>query len=154
MHSLRVYELLKNEKAAFSTQIAGLLHDILEDSSLSKNDLLHIGVPKESIQLIEILTHNLKETSPSAQWESKIKQLINAQNTEARLIAVVDMIDNMQEPLFLDDEQKMRWYLSSKVAVMLYYAALYIKNTQIFTLFLKEYINLVQKVNNYTFITE
>jgi hypothetical protein len=109
-------------------------------------------VPKESIQLIKILTHNLKEKSPYAQWESKIKKLIDAQDKEARLIATVDMIDNMQEPLFLDNEEKMRWYLSSKVAVMLYYAALYIKDTKIFTLFLETYINLVQKVNNYTFI--
>jgi (p)ppGpp synthase/HD superfamily hydrolase len=39
IHSLRVYELLKNERCKFPTQIAGLLHDILEDSNISREEL-------------------------------------------------------------------------------------------------------------------
>jgi hypothetical protein len=81
-----------------------------------------------------------------------MKKLIASNNREAWTIAVADMIDNMREPLFLEDEKKLRRYLSSKVAVILYYAAKYLRNTPIFELFLQEYINLVQKANKYDFI--
>jgi hypothetical protein len=61
------------------------------------------------------------------------------------------MIDNMKEPLFLENEEKMRWYLSSKVAVILYYAALYLKDSPLFSFLLQEYMHLIQKVNTYDF---
>jgi GTP pyrophosphokinase len=42
IHSLRVYEILKDARCDFHTQIAGLLHDILEDTSLSSQELLQL----------------------------------------------------------------------------------------------------------------
>lgn len=151
-HSIRLYELLKTEKCAFHIQIAWLLHDILEDSSLTKNDLIKIWVPDKSIKLVELVSHDTDLWSAKLKWESKIKKLINQQDKEARLIAVADMLDNMKEPIFIWNEEKMRWYLSSKVAVMIYYASIYLKDSNIYKMFLNEYISLVKSLNNYDFI--
>jgi hypothetical protein len=98
------------------------------------------------------VSHDITAPTATDKWKSKIKKLTTAQSKEAWSIATADIIDNMKEPLFLEDEEKMRRYLSSKVAVILYYAALYLKDSPIFSLLLQEYINLVQKVNNYEFV--
>lgn len=66
-HSLRVYVKLKKYTSDEEILIAGLLHDILEDSDTTSNELRSLWYTQRIITLIEWCTHDKTLKIPDEQ---------------------------------------------------------------------------------------
>ena len=76
----------RNEKE----KIIGLLHDILEDTLLTKKDLLNMGFSQEIVDTVFLLTH-----SKSISYNEYIDRIIQSNNKVAMYIKKIDMENNM-----------------------------------------------------------
>lgn len=84
LHCFRV--MLSGENT--NEQIAGVLHDVLEDSSVTVKDLENAGFSKEIIEAVEHLTH-----LPNESYEDYIKRV--SENPIAIRVKLNDLADNM-----------------------------------------------------------
>ena len=66
-----------------------LMHDVLEDTSLTKKDLESLGYDLEFIHVLELLTN----TYPT--YEEYIDHLLNSKNKDAFEIKMKDLLHNM-----------------------------------------------------------
>ena len=84
-HLLRVSNRLDLE----IEKIAGLLHDVLEDTEITEKDLLEVGIPKEIIDIVKIVTHdkidksNMTKEEKLELYNKEIDKVINSGNIHA-----------------------------------------------------------------------
>ena len=71
-------------------KIIGLLHDTLEDTELTKEELLEFGFSKEIVEVIEILTRRKNKS-----YNEYIESIILSENESALYIKKIDMEHNM-----------------------------------------------------------
>ena len=69
-------------------KIVGLLHDLIEDTDITYNDLLEVGFTKNIIDAVELLTK--KE-----EYDKYIDRIINCNNKIALMVKKVDLENNM-----------------------------------------------------------
>jgi (p)ppGpp synthase/HD superfamily hydrolase len=67
--------------------MAGLLHDVLEDTAYTALDLLHAGVPERTVQAVVAVTNTPGET-----YQEKIRKITG--NTDAVLVKIADNAHN------------------------------------------------------------
>jgi (p)ppGpp synthase/HD superfamily hydrolase len=84
LHLLRVMLRLEGEAA----QMAGVLHDLVEDTSYSFDDLRGLGYAEEVVQALDCLTHR-----PDESYEAFIERA--SANPLARRVKRADLEDNM-----------------------------------------------------------
>ncbi|MBF0133278.1 MAG: GTP pyrophosphokinase [Magnetococcales bacterium] len=84
LHPLRLMMQLDE----VSSQIIALLHDVVEDTPVTLDDLRQEGFSEEIITALDLLTHR-----PEDSYETYILRL--KPNTIARRIKLLDLIDNM-----------------------------------------------------------
>ena len=82
-HPFHLAEQMKDE----NTTIVALLHDVVEDSSLTFDDLYKIGFPEETLTAIQLMTHD--KAVPYMDYVSIIKE-----NPIARIVKLADLIHN------------------------------------------------------------
>lgn len=70
-------------------QIAGLLHDTIEDSDLTLDDLRGCGVPERAVRAIELVTRTLH---PGLSYAEGIEQITS--NYDATLVKISDNAHN------------------------------------------------------------
>ncbi len=83
-HPFHVAESMTDE---YTTCVA-LLHDIIEDTDVTAEDLLIQGFPQEVVEAIKLLTHN--DGSPYLEYVTRIKP-----NPLARTVKLADLRHNM-----------------------------------------------------------
>lgn len=83
LHLIRVMMRCNSPQA----RIAGLLHDILEDTSASADDLVSRGIPENVIQTIQKLTHR-----PEVSYQQYIEALV--EDPVAVEVKLADLEDN------------------------------------------------------------
>lgn len=71
-------------------QIVGMLHDILEDTKLTAEDLIGEGIPKSLVHKIELLSHD-----KSISYSDYIENLLDSHDIEAIYVKKIDMENNM-----------------------------------------------------------
>ena len=71
-------------------KIIGLLHDTLEDTELTKEELLEFGFSKEIVEVIEILARTKNKS-----YNEYIESIILSENESALYIKKIDMEHNM-----------------------------------------------------------
>ena len=61
-HSVMVGLIL--QRAGFSDGVvaAGILHDVIEDTSVTEEILLQLGIPKHIVDVVKLLTHEKSES--------------------------------------------------------------------------------------------
>lgn len=84
LHVLRV--MLSVEK--INEKIVALLHDVVEDSEVTFEELANEGFPKKILKAVELLTKTEKKT-----YEDYIQEIKN--NDLARAVKLADLKDNM-----------------------------------------------------------
>lgn len=89
LHCLFVMNKMQEQKQSEDVQIAALAHDVLEDTHWTADDLIKMGFSKKSIFLIEVLTHNPKDS-----YNQYIGQI--SIHPEAILIKMADLEHNSQ----------------------------------------------------------
>jgi guanosine-3',5'-bis(diphosphate) 3'-pyrophosphohydrolase len=102
VHSLRVGALLCQLGADFQSIIAGLLHDTLEDTHLTKKEI-HEGYGK----WIAGISESLKKTNNKHQTHQKLLQA-GGQDIRSLKIKFCDRLDNMREIQWLTPDKRQR----------------------------------------------
>ena len=105
LHPLRLMMQMDSEEA----RITAVLHDVVEDSSLSLADLAASGFSSEIIDALALLTHD-KDSVPYEDYIEGIKS-----NTLARKVKLADLEHNMdfrrlQAPLSQRDLDRLQRY--------------------------------------------
>ena len=84
LHPIRVMNQMNTDQE----RAVALLHDVIEDSKYTKQDLLQQGIPADVANAVQFLT---KETNES--YESFIERILN--NKLAVKVKKADLMDNM-----------------------------------------------------------
>lgn len=71
-------------------KIVALLHDVLEDSSLTAGDLLAEGFPQEIVEAVKVLTHKKSDPISYEEYICHVKQ-----NPLARAVKISDIRHNL-----------------------------------------------------------
>ena len=87
-HPMRVMSALAMAGYSESTQITGVLHDVVEDTDYTLDDLSEIGFTDEVIVPLELLTKD-----PAVDYMVGIQRI--APNARARAVKRYDLVDNM-----------------------------------------------------------
>lgn len=85
LHPLRLMVQMDTE----DEQLAALLHDVVEDSDLTLDDLRDVGLPESVLAALALLTHQAGED-----YEDYVRQI--ADNPLARKVKLADLADNMR----------------------------------------------------------
>lgn len=85
-HLLRVSSNVKGKK----TKTVALLHDIIEDTDITKEDLIEMGFLEEIVEAVDILSRREKET-----YNDFILRIISSNNPLAIRVKIADLEDNM-----------------------------------------------------------
>lgn len=89
-HLLRVSQKLKNP----ATQVAGLLHDILEDiKGFTLNDLEVLGFSQTIVDIVFIVT---RPDDSNLTYDEYITKILSSSNLEAIKLKYSDMTDNLE----------------------------------------------------------
>lgn len=139
LHSLRVNEALKKYKFNEDTQIAGLLHDIIEDGWMTFDELKDLGYSDEILHLVDLASHDITITNAFQRREKMIKRLIAEKNKNARAIKVADISDNLLECHLMPNKQRLGIFLNKKCPVFVYYGNKYFGGTEFYDEFVQRY---------------
>lgn len=82
-HPLTVASLVDTEEE----KIVALLHDTIEDTSITEQDLIDYGFTNEIVEAVKLLTHN--KNVPYMDYVAKIKD-----NELARKVKIADLTHN------------------------------------------------------------
>ena len=98
-HLLRVADAVSGDDA----KLVAVLHDLLEDTTLTSGDLRQKGCPPEVLRAIEAMTR-----APGEDYEDFVRRA--AQNDLARQVKLADVADNADEQrlALLDEETAAR----------------------------------------------
>ena len=89
-HPLTVASLVDTEEE----KIVALLHDTIEDTNITEQDLIDYGFPNEIVEAVKLLTHN--KNVPYMDYVAKIKD-----NELARKVKIADLTHNSDLSLSL-----------------------------------------------------
>lgn len=91
LHPLRVLTRVKSKLA----QVVAVLHDVIEDTDYTLDDLQRLGYTDEVVEALNCLTRRPRET-----YESYIERV--ATNPTARHVKLADLEDNLANNLRLE----------------------------------------------------
>ena len=104
-HPIEVAEILRNRKFPLEYQIAGLFHDLLEDTDATFEEILHYGGP-EVLEAVKLLTK-----SKDYVMEEYIANIKN--NKIAREVKIADRLHNLLSATVCSEEFKRRYILET-----------------------------------------
>ena len=108
-HPLEVAGMLADMNLDRTTLVAGLLHDVLEDTDVTAAEIRE-AFGKEVVDLVEGVTKisRVQEASPEARRAETIRKIILAMTDDLRVIFIklADRIHNLKTLKFLDEEQQ------------------------------------------------
>ena len=111
-HLRHVSEDFTNKKV----KSLALLHDILEDTEVTSNDLLNLGYSKSEVSVLEILTNTWDN------YEEYIDNILNSNNKIALNIKVKDLLHNMDltrlKKITLRDIKRAKKYLNAYIKII------------------------------------
>jgi GTP pyrophosphokinase len=108
-HPLEVARLLSEMKLDCTTLAAGLLHDVLEDTDVTSEDLKR-DFGKEVADLVDGVTKisRVQESSPETRQAESIRKIILAMTDDLRVIFIklADRVHNLQTLKFLPEKKQ------------------------------------------------
>ncbi len=108
-HPLEVTNMLADMKLDATTLVAGLLHDVLEDTDITATDIEH-AFGQEVAHLVEGVTKisRVQESSPETRQAESIRKVILAMTDDLRVIFIklADRIHNLKTLKFLPEEKQ------------------------------------------------
>ena len=98
-------------------KVAGLLHDVVEDTDVTLDDLLEVGFTQEVVDIVSIVTHekidksNMSKEEKLELYNKEIDKVINSGNIHAIRLKEADMSDNF-DPIRLKElpKEKQEWF--------------------------------------------
>ena len=97
-HLYRVADRLDDYK----DKVSGLLHDIIEDTEITSDDLIYIGFSKDIVEVVELLTNDKSKQNKTLDdklnnYNNKINKIIESRNISAIRVKIADISDNYDE---------------------------------------------------------
>ena len=99
------------------SSVAGLLHDIIEDTDITALDLLEVGIDRNIVETVFIVTKpkreriNMTEEERLEAYNKEIDDIIESGNIHALRLKVRDMRNNFDpERLKLLSSEKQEWF--------------------------------------------
>lgn len=96
-------------------QTVAWLHDLVEDTPVTLNELTDLGYPAVVVEAVALLTHNKKEMD----YQTYIQRLCDSKNSIALCVKIADQRDNLNPKRWLGMNQYMAQALSKKWAGVL-----------------------------------
>lgn len=87
-HPLHVADQMPDEQ----TTAVAILHDVLEDTALTAEDLREEGIPEDIIRIVGILTRDRRIS-----YASYIDRIIESGSRDALIVKQADLLHNMDE---------------------------------------------------------
>lgn len=114
VHLLKVYSGVSDYKE----KCCALLHDIIEDTNVTYDDLREVGIDEEVIEILIILTKTKGED-----YSKYIDRIIDSGNIHALNIKLVDLAHNMEvgrikNPTVNDYERINKRYLPAREKIL------------------------------------
>ena len=133
-HSLQIYHKIKRKGGSNEAQMTAILHDVLEDTNVTEQELIDKGVPESVIEALKLMKHvrdqkwvderieqymELGVSSRSkANAKAKDEEYLNyivrlSKNDIARMVKIEDLLHNgdlKRQPSTMDAE-----YLGSRL---------------------------------------
>jgi len=100
-HPIAVSEMVTGE----TRKAAALLHDVIEDTGTSAEDLLAADFPKEVVDIVVILSRD-KETETHFEY---IDRVVASGNADAIEVKIADVTHNLTRPYPGDGSMKARY---------------------------------------------
>jgi len=149
LHSLRVNESLKKYNFDEDTQMAWLLHDIIEDGWMTFEELKELGYSDEILHLVDLATHDMTINDSMEKRQKMLKRLMEENNKNAWAIKLADISDNLLECHLMPNKEKLDRFLNKKCPVFIYYGNKYFAWTEFYNEFLQRYYDQIKKFNDY-----
>ena len=138
-HSFHVRQLLKENWFNETVQMAGLLHDIVEDWNTSLNDLKDMWYSEEIVHLVDLATHDSSIKDKFERWLKMMNRLDNECNRDAWAIKLADICDNVNDCHTMPDQEKKKRFLFEKCPFFVDQWNKRFWWTEFYLLFLKRY---------------
>lgn len=148
-HSLRVCESLKKHGFDENTQMAWLLHDIIEDGWMSLEELRELGYSDNILRLVDLSTHDSLVEDKFERWQKMLARLMQEDNKQAWAVKLADISDNLTECHLMPEPEKKEKFLNKKCPVFVYYGNKYFWGTEFYNEFLERYYEQMKKYNQY-----
>jgi (p)ppGpp synthase/HD superfamily hydrolase len=139
LHSVIVATKLMELKASYEAVVAGALHDLVEDTNCTLEDIEKRFGSKVA-ELIEANTHQDLNEELKVRWQKSADKLIKA-GQEAMMIKLVDSWNNLPYYKQIVDKQKLK-EVAWKHRFLVKTFKPYLKNNQLF----KNYQKMVEEI--------
>src|SRR5512133_1208716 len=98
LHSIRVSEALEEQGCSEDVILGGLLHDVIEDGGVTLDELKALGFSDQTIKFVDLASHDVNtHLNGDAHWTLMIARLVKENNTDAWLIKIADISDNIND---------------------------------------------------------
>ncbi|OGL66694.1 hypothetical protein A2856_02930 [Candidatus Uhrbacteria bacterium RIFCSPHIGHO2_01_FULL_63_20] len=97
LHSFDVRDLLKAHGCSEEVQLAGLLHDIVEDGDTALQDLRDAGFSERVAGLVDLCSHDSEIEAGIVRWIKMMSRLCDAADQDAWLVKIADITDNLHD---------------------------------------------------------
>ena len=138
-HSLRVSELLRDHGYDETLQLAGLLHDVVEDGDTSLDELRRMGFPDRVVELVDLASHDDAITEKYPRWAAMMQRILDAGDLDAFALKLADYTDNLSECLSMPDEEKLRKFLLIKGSFFCYHGYKRLGQSSLYAAFMERY---------------
>lgn len=136
LHSYRVYNLLKEEITDADVLIAWILHDIVEDSDITFDDLKRLWYTTRTIELIRNCTHDDSIGESIIKRSEMIQRAMK--DRDSFLIKMADATDNIKTIHHMSKPSFKR-YMEVKSKFFKAAGAVAFPDTKIYRIFLERY---------------
>jgi len=109
-HSIRVAEMLKKCGFLDDVILSGLLHDIVEDGNTSIVEIER-SFGSNVATIVGLCSHDMSEPNKDLRWFKMILRLRDAKNNDAWAVKIADIIDNLNDSVFLSDDRA--WFMQN-----------------------------------------
>lgn len=137
-HSIRVKDLLKKHGFSYEVRLAWLLHDMIEDTDYTREDLKNLWFPDRVLNLVCLCSHDKTNPDKFRRWEDMIDRLKTQWDIDAWAIKLADITDNLTECHLLSPDALER-FLTKKAPVFVYYGNKYFGWSPFYDEFLEIY---------------
>lgn len=138
MHSIRVSDILCKHRTSYNVRLAWLLHDMIEDTDYTREDLKEIWFSDRVLDLVCLCSHDKTNPDTLGRRKDMVNRLIDSKDIDAWAIKLADITDNLKECHLLSSAALKR-FLTIKAPVFIYYWNKYFWGTNLYKEFLEEY---------------
>ncbi len=139
LHSVRVSELLRDHGYDETLQLAGMLHDIVEDGDTTLEELRAMGYSGRVVELVDLVSHDPAITEKYPRWATMMKRLLASGDIDAFALKLADYTDNLSECHLMTDKDKLDQFLKIKGSFFCYHGYRLLGRSSLYDAFMERY---------------